>query len=61
MTVIFMYVIATVGDATGAYQTLRYPTMAACERDRPLIETGMRFEGFKGIVTVCKVSKEKSS
>ena len=61
MIVIFMLVVVTAGDLAGQYQTLRYPTMAACERDRPLIETGMRFNGYRDIVTVCKVSKEKSA
>lgn len=56
-----MWVIATVGEAAGSYQALRYDSMAHCERDRPLIETSMKFSGYRGIVTVCKVSQEKSS
>lgn len=58
MTVIFMWVIAV---TSGHHQTLRYDSMAACERDRPLIETGLRLNGFRDIVTVCKESREKSS
>ncbi len=61
MTVVFMWVISQGFWQVGGWQTLRYDTLAHCERDRPLIETGMRLNGFKDIVTVCKVSQEKSS
>lgn len=60
MTILFAIGIGFYG-AGSSFETSRYDSLAACERDRTRVEANMLAHGYERVRTACNEAKERGS